>query len=98
MVNAPGGPFELGRIVAGRYAAPLSFSGSANRIAQWPPKVKNYPVGRLLAWIGAISLILLAWAFIATWYVLVFTFAGLWFIPYRLVRRGQRRRADVARS
>jgi hypothetical protein len=83
--------------MAGRYAAPLSFAGSANRIARWPQGL-THPWAKALAWTLAILLIVMAWFFVATWYTLAFGLFGLWMVPYRLVRRGQRRRADVART
>ncbi len=83
--------------MAGRYAAPFSFAGSAERISRWPKSVSN-DGWRALVWVLAVLLIGLAWAFVFSWYVIVFTVVGLWFIPYRLVRRGQRRRSDTAKA
>lgn len=66
-------------------AAPLSFTGSASRI--W--RLRHAAV-----WLApaAVILILCAWAFVACWYL----FWGLTLVPYRLIRRGQRRRKAVA--
>lgn len=66
--------------------SPLSFVGSARRIWKitWmgPPwaKVVTVPVAGVL--------VALAWVFVAVW-TLVF---GLLLVPYRLVRRGGRKR------
>lgn len=66
--------------------SPMSFTGSAKRI--W--RMTNVDNGglRLLAILVAVSLIVVAWTFVAAWY-LVF---GIFLIPYRLLRRGARKR------
>lgn len=68
-------------------AAPLSFAGSAERI--WP-LTKGHSSGWITAAVitGALLLILLAWAFVLCWYAIW----GIWLIPYRIMRRGQRKR------
>ena len=33
-----------------------------------------------------------AWMFVACWYFVIYVLFGLWFIPYRLLRRGSRKR------
>ena len=38
------------------------------------------------------------WSLVATWYMLLFFTVGLLFVPYRMIRRGQRRRDDVAQA
>ena len=71
-------------------SAPMSFSGSAARIWNWlmrrPAAVTNnwtkFGFGTL-----TVLLIALAWTVVLGWYV---TF-GLLVIPYRLIRRGQRK-------
>lgn len=69
-------------------SAPMSFHGSAARI--W--KITRY--GGDSAWaafgIGALAaiLILFAWCTVLCWYVIF----GLLLVPYRLIRRGQRKR------
>ena len=83
--------------MAGRYAAPFSFVGSAHRIARWPQSVED-PTGKALAWVGAIVVVIMAWSLIVGWYLVALMFAGPWLLFYRLVRRGQRRRADVANA
>jgi hypothetical protein len=75
-------------------AAPMSFHGSAARI--W--KLTRMSPGNDLATIGlsvlAVLLIGFAWTFVLAWYVVF----GLLLVPYRLVRRGQRKRKlDEAR-
>ena len=65
--------------------APMSFTGSAKRL--WKITGNN-PVQKALLAIPAIVLIVLAWMLILVWY-LVF---GLLLVPYRLLRRGSRKR------
>jgi len=66
-------------------SAPLSFTGSAQRI--W--RITRDHAG--WAYAGLVTLAVLAititWAFVLCWYALW----GIWLIPYRLVRRGQRK-------
>ena len=75
--------------MAGRYAAPMSFVGSANRIARWPQSVQD-PVWKGLAWIGAVLTILMVWVLVFAWYLGAFMVAGPWLFVYRLFRHGQR--------
>ena len=69
-------------------AAPMSFTGSAERI--WRPIVwdRSPAVKWLLAVPAALLLVTLAWLVVAGWYVLF----GLLLVPFRLVRRGSRKR------
>jgi hypothetical protein len=66
-------------------AAPMSFAGSAQRI--W--LLARGRAGWALAGLGtlAVLLIVIAWAAVLCWYLLF----GLLLVPYRLVRRGQRK-------
>jgi hypothetical protein len=67
-------------------AAPMSFAGSAARIWKLTGLTPN-PYGRVALGIGAIVLISFAWTFVLSWYL----FFGLLLVPYRLIRRGQRK-------
>ena len=69
-------------------AAPMSFTGSAERL--WK-LTRNAPANGLASaagYAGVILLIAVAWAAVLLWYF----FFGLWLVPYRLIRRGQRKR------
>ncbi len=67
-------------------SSPLSFSGSAARI--WKiTDVKNILLKYLLFVPIALALILIAWLFVIGWYMLF----GIFLIPYRLLRRSQRK-------
>ena len=61
--------------------APLSFVGATRRV--WRLSGNVFVRILLLA-----PLVALAWLVVAAWYV----FFGIWLIPYRILRRGQRRR------
>ena len=80
----------MGRLESERLskAAPMSFTGSAERI--WRPIVwdRSAPVRWMLAVPAALLLVTLAWLLVAGWYVLF----GLLLVPFRLVRRGSRKR------
>lgn len=63
-------------------SAPMSFSGSARRI--WLALDSNAG----LQWGLGLPLIACAWMVVLCWYV----FFGLLLVPYRLIRRGSRKR------
>lgn len=67
-------------------SAPLSFHGSAARI--W--KITKTATGAAQAGLIALAILLvvLAWSFVLTWYMVW----GLWLVPYRVIRRGSRKR------
>ena len=65
--------------------APTSFIGSAKRL--WKLTGNNPALKAVLA-LPVIALILLAWSFVLSWYL----FFGIFLIPYRLLRRGNRKR------
>lgn len=61
-------------------SAPMSYLGSASRIMKfWRFTILKLTFG--------IMNVLLAWALVTAWYVVF----GLWLVPYRLLRRSQRR-------
>src|SRR3954469_1383102 len=67
-------------------AAPLSFAGSAARI--WKlTGVSSHPAARVALGLVAMVLIVCAWTVVLSWYC----FFGLLLVPYRLIRRGQRK-------
>ena len=68
-------------------SAPMSFHGSAARI--WRLTDGTQETWALIA-LGALAalLIAVAWVVILCWYL----FFGLLLVPYRLIRRGQRKR------
>jgi hypothetical protein len=67
--------------------APMSYAGSAQRILRLRRHANG---GAKLAAITALAilLILTAWVFVTSWYLVW----GLWLVPYRLLRRGARKR------
>jgi hypothetical protein len=67
--------------------APMSYVGSAQRIMRLRRRAEG---GRPLAALTvlAILLIVLVWALVTGWYLIW----GLWLVPYRLLRRGARKR------
>ena len=62
-------------------AAPMSYTGSATRIWRWSSS--GWVRWGLLIWV-----VVAAWVGVTVWYALF----SLLLVPYRLVRRGQRRR------
>jgi hypothetical protein len=67
-------------------AAPMSFAGSAQRI--WKLTAVDNPVGKAALGVLAVMLIVVAWSVIVVWYCIF----GLLVVPYRLIRRGSRKR------
>jgi hypothetical protein len=75
-------------------SAPLSYTGSCQRIWRWTGDldVPNWLHITLLT-VAALIVIPVVWTFVTAWYL----FFGLWLVPYRLIRRGQRKRKVEAR-
>lgn len=69
-------------------SAPMSFVGSARRLTRglWSNRGLLFRI--LFGWWLLLTLMMIAWVVIAAWYL---TF-GIFLIPYRLVRRGSRKR------
>lgn len=68
-------------------SAPLSYVGSAQRIM----RIRRRTVGeprQVPITVLAVVLVVLAWVFVTVWYLVW----GIWLIPYRLLRRGARKR------
>jgi hypothetical protein len=74
--------------------APMSFAGAAQRSFRLRRVTFNPPlVANILMTTLAISLVMVWWAAVAGWYVAF----GLLLVPYRLLRRGSRKRKQEAR-
>ncbi len=72
-------------------SAPMSYAGSAQRIFRLRRRASSS--GAQAAMTGlAVALTLIAWAFITVWYLIW----GFWLVPYRLLRRGARKRKAEA--
>lgn len=71
-------------------SAPMSFSGSAKRI--WAKLVRGPWALAALLGILAVTLIAAVWVIVLGWYLLF----GLLLTPYRLLRRGSRKRKRQA--
>lgn len=81
------------------YASPLSFVGSTRRIVAKVKKVSAAgPAIAFLAWTGAVLALILTWTFVLVWTLIVFYLFGFLTFPYRLVRRSQRKQAQVQRA
>lgn len=82
--HRPVQPLASERVVV---AAPMSFPGSAGRLARLPAPIAS-PYWKAAAWAVVAVLILAAWMVVLCWYLAF----GLLLVPYRVVRRGQRNR------
>ena len=72
-------------------SAPFSFAGSAQRIWKITNSGNDWIKWLLLVPI-ALMLIGCAWMFVACWYFVLYVLFGILFIPWRLLRRGSRKR------
>lgn len=73
------------------YASPLSYTGATRRTFKWVKVAGDTPVKAGLAWSAAVLWLLLMYSFLMLWYVMVFGFFGLFTVPYRIIRRSNRR-------
>ena len=81
------------------YASPLSYVGSTRRILSWAQKTtERSPALNVLTWVGAILALLFMWSFLVFWYFVIFVVFGVFVIPYRLVRRSQRKNMHVQQT
>ena len=71
-------------------SAPFSFAGSAQRI--WKMTDVENPFLKFIFALIAIVFIMFAWVFVACWYFVLYILFGILFIPWRLLRRGSRKR------
>jgi len=72
-------------------SAPMSYAGSAQRIFRLRRRARTpRALGALT--VAALLMVILAWGVVSAWY-LIWSF---WLIPYRLVRRGARKRRVAA--
>lgn len=79
-------PTLFGMVEKPIVSSPLSFSGSARRL--WRPVTRaSSPAGKIGLGTLVVLALLFVWTFIACWYL----FWGLLVVPWRLIRRGQRR-------
>lgn len=71
-------------------SAPFSFAGSAQRI--WKMTDVENPFLKFILALIAIVFVMFAWVFVACWYFVLYVLFGILFIPWRLLRRGSRKR------
>ncbi len=64
--------------------APMSFAGSAKRI--W--RISGNPAVKYLVLLPIIAFV---WCIVVCWYMVLYVLLGIIFIPWRLLRRSQRK-------
>ena len=97
--SSPGGLIPTTPIMPSQtYASPMSFVGSARRIGAWAGRHDGVPAFAFVAWATALIAIAVTWAFLIFWYLFVFGLFGVFTIPYRLVRRSQRKSLAVQKQ
>ena len=70
-------------------SAPLSFSGSAQRI--WKFTDVGNPILKTALGLIAVTLIVCAWVFVAMWYFVMYVLFGVFFFIFRLFTRSRRK-------
>lgn len=70
-------------------SAPLSFSGSAQRI--WKITNVENPILKIILALLAITLIAGAWMFVILWYFVMYVLFGVFFFIFRLFTRSRRK-------
>lgn len=70
-------------------SAPLSFSGSAQRI--WKITNVDNPIAKIVLSLLAITLVAGAWVFILFWYFVMYVLFGVFFFIFRLFTRSRRK-------
>ena len=81
------------------YASPMSYIGSTRRILAWAKKTsERSPSMMVVVWVAAAFAFLFMWSFLVIWYFIVFVLFGIFMIPYRLVRRSQRKALHVQQT
>ncbi len=79
---SPSGKLASEKVVV---SAPMSFAGSAQRV--WKITDQQNTIVKGVLSLFAVVLVLVAWSFVSVWYL----FFGILLIPYRLIRRGNRK-------
>jgi hypothetical protein len=73
------------------YASPLSYMGSARRLWASTDSWRRHNLAtKILAWVLYPVMVYFAWVLVTGWYLLLLPFLVV-LIPFRLVRRNQRR-------
>ena len=70
-------------------SAPLSFSGSAQRI--WKITDVENPIAKFALALIAMALIMGAWIFVLCWYFVMYVLFGVFFFIFRLFTRSRRK-------
>jgi hypothetical protein len=74
-------------------SSPLSFVGATKRLLAWPPRYEG--TAQTLAWVAFALALPVVWSLLSVWYVVIFVFLGWFTIPWRLLRRAQRKSLHV---
>ncbi len=68
--------------------APMSYAGSAQRIMRLRRRAQGRGGSLAAITTAAVLLVAVAWVLVTAWYLVW----GIWLVPYRLLRRGARKR------
>lgn len=81
------------------YASPMSYVGSTRRIVAWAKGAGARNAGlAVLVWSVAVVAMLCMWSFLLFWYFIAFGLFGVFVLPFRAIRRSQRKSHHVQRQ
>jgi uncharacterized membrane protein (UPF0182 family) len=90
LIKTDGGVMSDKEIVV---SAPMSFQGALARSRNWFWHDKPIWFKAVFGWVLIVTIVPMWWTGIVMWYILF----GLLLVPYRLIRRGSRRRKAEAK-
>ena len=77
------------------YASAMSYVGITRRISAWIKRFSDTPAKAALAWALGIPAMFLMWSVITAWYFITVFLFGIFLVPFRLLRRGQRKQTHL---
>lgn len=77
------------------YASPLSFVGATRRTTAWVRKVGTSTGKALAAWTAAVLWLTVMYTFLVFWYAVVFVLLLPITLPFRMIRRSQRKNQQI---
>jgi hypothetical protein len=78
------------------FASPMSYVGITRRTTAWVRHVgQSGPVQAIFAWTAAVLFLIMMYAVLVVWYFVIFVIFGLLTLPYRIIRRSQRKQTAL---
>jgi len=81
------------------YSSTMSYVGMTRRTTAWVRKTgSSSAVAATVAWSAASLFLLLMYVVLVAWYLVVFVLFGFFTFPFRIIRRGQRKREHLQQT